>query len=380
MTPNRFAAALAALSLAAPLAAQAPRPDPAPLERRIGASLDSLAEAGWLSGAVLVTRGDDTLFARAYGEADRERGVANTLETPFDVASMNKMMTAVAVVQLVEQGRIRLSDTVGAYLPDYPDATVRSRVTVAHLLSHTGGLGSYWNARYAERRTSVRDVAAYLALFADEPPSFAPGERYQYSNGGFIVLGAIIEKVTGTSYYDYVARNVVAPAGMTGTGFPSLDERVGMAMGYTAPRLGSGPRRAPDFRQPAPDRVPATAMLPGRGGPAGGGASTVGDQARFIRALAQGKLVGAAMVDSLWTARATPGPEGRGQPPYGYGFVLRQTPLGRAVGHPGGSDGAGGFLQHYPERGITVSILVNVDPMVTFEALARIERELARAG
>ena len=350
---------------------------------RIAASLDSLAASGWLSGAVLVTRGRDTLLARAYGLADRERGVPNGVDTRFLIASAGKMFTAVAIAQLVDRGAVRLADTVGRFLPEHPNATVRSRVTVAQLLSHTGGLGSYWNARYEARRTALRSSDDYIALTADDALPFAPGAGYEYSNAGFALLGGIIERASGMSYADYLTARVFQPSWMRRTGLPLLGasgaELRDVAVGYGAASGGAAGRIRPElFASAPPASQPNTQTLPGRGGAAGDAVSTVADLTAFLRAVGTGALTSAAMRDSLWTIRARPeGPRARGQAPYGYGFTVRDTPLGRAVGHPGGASARAAFAQYYPERDVTVVILANVDPLVTFEALRRIEAALS---
>ncbi|MGZ8492639.1 MAG: serine hydrolase domain-containing protein [Gemmatirosa sp.] len=376
------AASIATLALCAPATTRAQSASSGEIGRRIEASLDSLAASDWLSGAVLVMRGRDTLVARAYGMADHASQRSNAIDTRFAIASASKMLTAIAVAQLAERGRLRLSDTVGRFLPEYPNATVRSRVTVAHLLSHTSGMGSYWNARYAERRSSMQSGADYVALTAGDSLLFAPGLRYEYSNAGYALLGGIIERAGGMRYADYVARHILQPVGMRRTGYPLLlDPRSDVAVGYGAASPGPmgpmGPMRRDRFAGAAPATRPNTDALPSRGGAAGDAASTVGDLAAFLRAVGAGRLTSAAMRDTLWTIRARPeGPTGRGQAPYGYGFVVRDTPLGRAVGHPGGSVGRGALAQYYPERDVTIVILVNVDPMITFEALRRIETHL----
>ena len=373
-------AALTAATTTARPGAAAPGPRPAAPDsasdaafaRRLDAAIDSLARTDWFAGSVLVTREGRVLYARAVGQADRERGVANRLDTRYDVASMNKMMTATAVLQQVAAGRIRLGDTVGRHLPDYPNADVRRRVTVAQLLSHTGGLGSYWNARFEARRTELHTVSDYLALFAADPLPFAPGAGWEYSNAGYIVLGAIVERVTGEPFDAYVGRRVFGPAGMTGSGFWALRDTVpNRARSYTT---GAPPGRlAPGaFGRPAPPRRSAMDQRPERGSAAGGGYSTVGDLVRFADALRTGRLLPGRWADTLWVARAAR-PERMGGGAYGYGFGIETAgPLGRVVGHAGGQPGSGGQLDIYLDRGYVVAILTNVDPVGAMRLNARV--------
>jgi CubicO group peptidase (beta-lactamase class C family) len=260
---------------------------------------------------------------------------------------MNKMFTSVAIAQLAEQGKLSFEDTVGKHLKEYPDPQVRDKVTIHHLLTHTSGMGSYWNKKFDQKRTSIYTVSDYLALFAGDPLSFEPGARFQYSNSGFIVLGAIIEKVSGKSYYDYVRDHIFKPAGMTNSGYYEMTEAVpNLAMGYTKMKesddMSDGPRRE------------NTGSRPNRGGPAGGGYSTVDDLMKFQVALFSHRLLGKKYTDLITTAKVKEG--------YGYGFGERIINGIRRTGHNGGAPGIAADLQMYPDLGYTVAILTNYDP------------------
>jgi CubicO group peptidase (beta-lactamase class C family) len=361
-------------SFASGISAQAPGPrppepivaaTPAEFTHRADSMLSLLARNGWFSGAVLVAHGGETLFSKAYGLADREKKIPNTVATRFNVGSMDKMFTAVSIAQLAQAGKLSLGDKIGKHLANYPNAAVRDQVTIAQLLSHRGGLGSYWNDRFERDKGKIETVNDYLALFADEPLLFTPGERWEYSNEGFIVLGAIIEKVSGTSYFDYVSKNVFAPAGMTSTDFSAIrDSLPTRSVGYMGgDDDGPGPRSMPDVNTPAPTRTANWNTLPNRGGPAGGGYTTVEDLLRFGQALRAGKLVPNVWLDSLWTVRNASDPEveGRKPPGYGYGFILRQGPLGKVVGHTGGAPGIAALLEIHLDKDYTVAVLSNVD-------------------
>ncbi|HEX3550231.1 MAG TPA: serine hydrolase domain-containing protein, partial [Candidatus Elarobacter sp.] len=219
-----------------------PRPAEFPIEHLTDTELRAAAErqaqaasaAGTFSGAVLVAKNGRPLFAKAYGLADRDRKVPNKLETRFRIGSMNKMFTAVATLQLLQAGKIRLTDSVGTFLPDYPNKDVASKVTVRQLLTHTGGTGDIFGPEYTAHRLELRTIADYVALYGARAPLFEPGSKFAYSNYGFVLLGAIVEKASGQNYYDYVREHVYAPAGMTATG--SEPESVAVpnrAVGYT---------------------------------------------------------------------------------------------------------------------------------------------------
>ena len=199
---------VAALTLLACVACGAgeptePGPDAAAAARdsafvaALRAKLTADTEAGQFSGAVLVTRNGKTVFEGAYGLADREGRVPNTPLTQFRVGSMNKMLTAVAALQLVQAGTLRLDVPLGTYLTDYPNAEVASKVTPHHLLTHTGGLGDIFGPAFTANRLELRTIGDYVRLYGTREVEFAPGTRYAYINYGFLVLGALIEQVAG---------------------------------------------------------------------------------------------------------------------------------------------------------------------------------------
>ena len=310
------------------------------------ARLDSATKAGGFSGAVLVTRNGRTLFEGAYGFADRERSIPNTPLTQFRVGSMNKMMTAVAALQLVQAGTVRVDATLGTYLQDYPNAELASKVTVHHLLTHTGGTGDIFGPQFMEQRLQLRTPSDYLRLYGTRGVQFTPGAQFAYSNYGFMLLGAIIERVAGTSYYDHLATRVFAPAGMTATGFAPEDSMVPLrSVGYTRQGVqGALVSNAP--------------TLPYRGTPAGGGYSTVGDLARFAVAVRDRRLL-----DATHTALLLNGKVAAGQGvQYAYGFFDRVVKGRRFVGHTGGAPGMSGALEFEPNGGYVVVVLSNFDP------------------
>jgi D-alanyl-D-alanine carboxypeptidase len=304
------------------------------------------ARAGEFAGAVLVARHGKVLLQDAWGRADRKAGVANTPSTRFRIGSMNKMFTAVATLQLVEAGKLKLDDPIGRHLPDYPNKEVAAKVTVRHLLTHTGGTGDIFGPEFEEHRLQLREHRDYLKLYGRRGLTQEPGARFEYSNYGFVLLGALIEQVTGGSYDDYVGDHVFRRAGMRSTG--ALPESVDVpdrAVGYL--------RASPDS-----DWVPNTDTLPWRGTAAGGGYSTVGDLLRFARALDSGTLISKATL-----AEATR-PH---QQPYGYGFDVQGQGRLRSYGHGGGAPGMNGELRIFPQLGYVVVSLSNLDPPAASE-------------
>ncbi|HXJ89624.1 MAG TPA: serine hydrolase domain-containing protein [Candidatus Binatia bacterium] len=295
------------------------------------------------SGAVMITKDGKTVFAQAYGLADRERDTSNALKTRFRIGSMNKMFTAVATLQLAQARKLELKETVGKYLTDYPNQEIATKVTLQQLLTHTGGTGDLFGPEFETHRLELRTIADYITLYGNRGPKFEPGARWEYSNYGFILLGAIIEKVSGQSYYDYVREHIFEPAGMTSTGSEPEDKAVpDRSMGYT--KIGSA-------------WAPNTDTLPYRGTSAGGGYSTVEDLTRFAEAIKNHKLL-----DVLYTGMLTTGKPGTPNLSYAYGFEDRLMHGIRCFGHGGGAPGMNGDLRICPETGYVVAVLANLDP------------------
>jgi CubicO group peptidase (beta-lactamase class C family) len=296
------------------------------------------------AGAVMVTKNGSPVLAEAYGLADRERKIPNTLKTRFRIGSMNKMFTAVATLELAKAGKLDVKDTVGKYLTDYPNKDIASKVTITHLLTHTGGTGDIFGPEFEAHRLELKTIDDYIKLYGNRGPKFEPGTRWEYSNYGFILLGAIIEKVSGQSYYDYVQEHVFGPAGMTSTGSEPEDKAVpNRSVGYT--------------KMDSTVWAPNTDTLPYRGTSAGGGYSTVEDLARFAEALKNHKLL-----DAQYTEMLTTGKPGTPDNSYAYGFEDRLINGMRCFGHGGGAPGMNGDLRVCPDSGYVVAVLANLDP------------------
>jgi D-alanyl-D-alanine carboxypeptidase len=314
------------------------------LREALEAKLARDVAKGWFSGAVLVSRAGHPLFSAAHGHADGEQQLANTLDTRFRMGSMNKMMTGVAALQLVQKGVIGLDDPVSRHLPDYPSRPFAEKVRVRHLLNHTGGAGDFFGPEFTKHRLELLDPADYVALFGGRDPEFEPGDQHRYANYGFILMGRIIEVATGQRYDDYVTANILARSGMTATGaLPESADVPGRAVGY----------------MDGPDgQVRNDPTLPLRGTPAGGGYSTVGDLVRFADALTSGKLLDAQHYDLIDKAavEAWPGVK------YGMGFQTQSRDGVRSFGHGGGAPGQNGLLLIFPDSGYVVATLSNGDP------------------
>jgi CubicO group peptidase (beta-lactamase class C family) len=310
------------------------------------ARIDELVKDERFSGAVLVTKNGKAILSGAYGMADKEKKIPNSLSTKFRIGSMNKMFAAVSILQLVQAGKIKLSDPFGKYITDYPNKDAASKATIEQLLTHTGGTGDIFGPQFQEHRKDLRTLQDYVNLYGKRDLEFAPGSRWEYSNYGFLLLGVVVERVSGKSYYEYVKENVYGPAGMTSTASQAEHESVpGRSIGYTS--FGGGAVHA------------NTDTLPYRGTSAGGGYSTVEDLQRFAGALMNHKLLNAEYTDLLTTGKvATP----RGGK-YAFGFFDDGGDSGaRHFGHGGGAPGMNGDLQIYPQSGYVIAVLANMDP------------------
>jgi len=296
------------------------------------------------SGALLIAKGDQILFTHACGEASKRFHVPNNIETKFNLGSMNKMFTSVSIAQLAEKGMLSFEDTIDKYVDEsWLPQEITAKITVHHLLTHTSGLGSYFNETYMNGSKALyRNVNDFKPLVKGEKPAFEPGERFRYSNTGMLLLGVVIESVTGHSYFDYIRKNIYEPAGMKNSDSYEMDYPVeNLAVGYSPDRTSKYGWQNNYFKHVI------------KGGPAGGGFSTVGDLHRFARAFQTGKLVSANSMKTLLKDHAGEN--------YGYGFTITEGPSGKVVGHGGGFPGINGRLDIYLDMGYIVAVLSNYD-------------------
>jgi len=289
----------------------------------VSGMMDRVCEQGLFSGSVLVAAGNDVVLQHACGDvdpdpdSDPETHTLVDVGTRFNIGSLNKMFTAVAVAQLVEHGKLSYDDTLSEFLDEsWLPAGVADRVTIHQLLSHTSGLGDFLEAAAGDTsREQFRALDDYREFVAADSLRFEPGTDWLFSSTGYMLLGAVIESVTGEDYFDHMQKYLFGPAGMADTGW---SEDV-------------------------------------RGGPAGGGFSTARDLHRFTMALASGDLLPGEMLERMWT------PQRGGDGAYGYGFTLRTTPKGFVVGHDGAFPGVEAYYDIYVQTGHTVVVLTNLE-------------------
>lgn len=348
-----------AVDLPLPASTSLRTPDPREVSRVMTPFMDRLARADTFSGMILIAHNGRPFLRRAYGRASIAYDAPITFNTRFSTASIGKSFTAVAIGQLLDQGRLSLDDRVGRHLPDYPDAAVRERVTIRQLLTHTSGLGpasEFTNSPlWPAQRTRIRTIAGYLPLITGHPLATQPGAHYEYSNAGFVILGLIIEKLTGRSFYDVIQERVFAPAGMTRSFYHESDhEDPDVVTGLT-----HFVEEGNDYRFQLGPRLNATIQGAARGGSYGGAHVTADDLLRFTMAVHGGRLTSAA------TARLLTTPQGPGRladMQNGFGFEIMTQNGHTIIGHTGGDIGISAFVYHFQDSGYTAVVMSNYDP------------------
>lgn len=308
--------------LGAPGGDTVPRLDDAALAQAVRAKLAGEGAAGRFNGAASITVDGKPLLTAHQGIADETTGAAITPSTRFCIGSMGKLFTAVAVMQLVEQQRLSLADPLIKRLPDYPNRRLAETVTIEHLLTHTGGTGDIFGAPYDP--AIHRTPSDIVTLYGAREPAFAPGARWSYSNFGFVLLGAVVERLEGRAYDAVFANRIFTPAGMT--------------------------RTSQAFASPHPTALPYTGaaatgrrtLTPYEGLPAGGGYSTVEDMQRFVTALRDGRLLKPRTLEAMLTPRVA---AGAGH--WGLGVAIRSRGGLTYWGHGGAAPGVNADLAVY---------------------------------
>ncbi len=314
-----------------------PKPvNEADLVAHLAKTLDKLAAEDKFSGSVLLAKDGKPIFEKTYGMASKSYSAANRTDTKFNLGSIDKIFTKIAIGQLILQGKIAsVDDKLIKYLPDYPNKEAAEKITLRQILTMQSGIGDFFGPKFEKSaKDQYRTISDYLPLFANEPLLFEPGAKRQYSNGGYIVLGAVIERITGKTYYDYVRENIFQPLGMNDTDFSEVEEIVSnRATGYTK----RGEVESASWRQ-------NVYTLPARGSSAGGGYSTTGDLLKFANAVAEGKII---------------------NPAFGAGAPLapgKPFAAMRGIGIAGGSPGVNGVMEADMPGGYTMIVLSNYDP------------------
>ena len=315
--------------------------------------VEKRAADGNFSGVVLIAKDDKILLHVAHGLAERSFNVPNSLNTKFNLASVGKMFTATAIAQLVKQGKIAYDDKLIKHLPDFPNKAAAEKISIHQLLTHTAGMGTLFESPGYERLRRYRSSWDEVSAFANEELFFEPGARWRYSNAGYVTLGAVIERVSGMNYVDYVRENIFKPLGMNDTDSYSHDEVV--------PNMSVLYIQSPDDPLGIEPYVADHILAGFRGNGEGGGYSTALDLFKFARSYRTGRLLGADAQEVLVTPKVDE--DGKGNNFWGYG-VKQTTVNGEIVrGHSGGGRT---HLQMLWNSGYTIIVQTNtVPPPVT---------------
>lgn len=348
-TPARAGAIPAPATTRTPLPSATPPPPPTrtplpPTPTTPGDASDiddyllSLEKGNAFTGSVLVARDGEVLLAKGYGLADRDAGLPNTPQTKFRICSVTKQFTAMAILLLQAQGKLNVRDRVCDYLAGCP-ATWK-RISLHHLLTHTSGIPDFVGlGDYEATKGTPTTPLELISRVKDRPLEFAPGERWSYSNSGYVLLGYVIEVVSGQPYGEFVEQNILEPLAMSGSGY-NHNQAV-LARGYTGE--GEDWRDADDIDASVP--YAAGALY-----------STVEDLYRWDQALYGERLISQELLDVMFTPFAR-SPIGD----FGYGWII-STEGGRSfVRHGGGGDGFTSLIARYPDGRVTIILLSNRD-------------------
>lgn len=321
---------------------------------RAVASVERYLSGAPFSGVVRISSGEEVLLEHASGLANRADGVPNLIDTRFGLASVTKAFTAAAVCRLVDQGTATFGSRIVDLLPeDKRPSTLSGAVTLHHLLTHTSGIADYFDevnlgaAAYDQvwldhPSYMFRQPADFLPLFIDLPPLREPGgSAASYCNAGFILLGLVIEELSGSRNAEYVEQEIFRAAGMSDSGFFALDEvRERVAIGYV--ELADGTWKTNSF------------SIPILGGPDGGAFSTTRDLATFLNALPGGVFFGS----ETWKLMSTPHVS-MDDISYGFGLNLFEHGRTSCFGHGGADPGFSARAYRYPELDLDVAMLGN---------------------
>jgi CubicO group peptidase (beta-lactamase class C family) len=305
------------------------------LNKKIDDVLNEFVKLDQFSGTILVAKDGDVLYAKAFGEADKDHHVKNTLETKFNIGSIGKIFTGTAIMQLVEKGELNINDPVINYLADFPFG---DKIKIHHLLTHTSGTFNYFaHPDFITRMNNIRSVSDALHLIYEQKLRFdTPGEQFSYSNSGIVILGAVIEKVTGRIYEDYIKENILVPAGMYNTGINYFEEIIeNRATGYVKSPTGKFQRNI--YMAP-----PANAD--------GGIETTVEDLLKFDQALYGTKILNKDSKQKMFTPFKNE---------YGYCWRISKEFNNTVIGHGGGAPGISAMFRRFTDDKYTVIVLSN---------------------
>lgn len=316
------------------------------------ASLEAIVQpyvsAKTFMGTVLVARGNDILINKGYGMANLEWDIPNAPSTKFRLGSLTKQFTSASILLLEERGKLKIDDPVKKYMPDAPAAW--DKITIFHLLNHTSGIPSFTNfPDYRKFEPFEITPEKEVALFRDKPLEFAPGTKWNYNNSGYVLLGYLIEKISGQSYVSFLKENIFTPLGMKDSGFDSNSEII--------------PHRASGYTPQNNALVNAGFIHMSIPFSAGSLYSTTGDLLRWEQALFGGKVLSAASLEKMTKPFLQD---------YAFGLAVSNKDGHKVIEHGGGIEGFNTHLAYYPEDKVTIVVLGNLNGRAPDEIAAKL--------
>ncbi len=317
--------------------------------------LETEASKGLFSGTVLVTRHGKIIIKEAYGMADAENQIPMNANTKINIGSINKAFTAVGVMQLVDAKKIKLSDKIVDYIPELK-ANMADEITILNLLEMKSGLGSYWDSKlFLSQLASLRNMEDYVPIIAEYELNAKPGTQRAYSNSSYELLGVLIQRVSGTSYYDYVQEHIYKKAQMTQTDAYERDSKVvNLAQGYSKYKEGEEMGEASGITKKRPFVYNVNDRFPVKGTAAGGGYSTLDDLRRFVLALVGNKLLSKVSTDLV------------------VNHFRKEKQKSKTYSVRGGSSGINASVYYDLESDHMIIALSNFDPPVASEVMRRL--------
>jgi CubicO group peptidase (beta-lactamase class C family) len=306
--------------------------------------LEKLKTEYSLYGSILIAKDGKKLFEEYFGYADIKSTVPISPATKFNIASGGKMFTALCIAKLAEENKLNFDDKISKYISGFSDTSIANKITIGHLLSHTSGIAEYWTEDTDYAVLSAKNINDHLKIVLKCELNFQPGSAYEYSNSNYIILGAIIEKIAGNSYNDFVKENIFIPAGMNSTGYYNYGSE-NLAVPLTRGKSET-------------EWVEASHGI--KGSSAGGAYSDVTDMLKFSNALKENKIISRNTLNKVVSPKNSALKEA-GNFDYGYGFIVDNSKQEPSYGHGGTANGVNFEFKYFPWSDITFIIFSNQD-------------------
>ncbi|MFC1898091.1 serine hydrolase [Candidatus Cloacimonadota bacterium] len=312
-----------------------------PMVRKITEIVEAEAQYAYFSGTVIIAENDKIIYRNTFGLANRDFQIPNSFETRYNIGSITKTFTALAIMQLIEAGKLKTTDTLADYLPDCP-IPEKNDITIHHLLTHSSGLYDYANDEVIFETLQIREIEEFIPFVYGQGLLFQPGEDLSYSSGGYILLGAIIEKISGLKYSDYLEQNIFKPASMYNSALLYAED--------------VSPNKAEGYKQLNKEKFENRKLLDFPGSSAGGIYTTAADLLKYFQALVDTKLLSNENINLMLTPNMKQ--DQKSEIP-AYGWWITYINNQKAIFHTGGTPGFSSSLYHFPDQNYTAIVLSN---------------------